>query len=331
VTAVLFVRLSAMGDVVQGLGALRALHEVRPEWRLSFVTQTGNLPLLEGLPGLARVVGFDRRGGVAAVARVWRALRAERYDFALDLQGNWKSAMVARLAGARTSLGMAAAWRQEPASRFLLRRLIDGDGSRHPAMVAWQLVRALAPETPFRLPQLVPRADEMERERRALQHVGIAADRPFATIVVTSPADPRALRPEVIDRLTTASAVPVLHLLGPAENGVEARPGVPTLRHEVGEARRLVAMGALVAAAGGEVTAPDQGAVHVLAAAGAKCRVLFGSQDPLQTAPPGVDARVHPAPPSCSPCRKHRCDHADGPVCMQFEPDQGKRVHLPWS
>ena len=63
-TSVLFVRMSAMGDLVQGLGAVQALHAARPDWRLTVVTQAPWAPLLEGQPGVVRVVTFARRGGL---------------------------------------------------------------------------------------------------------------------------------------------------------------------------------------------------------------------------------------------------------------------------
>lgn len=327
-TAVLFVRLSAMGDVVQGLGAAAGLRNVRPAWRTTFVTQSTFAPLLEGAPGIDRVVTFERRGGLGALWALRRAMREERHDFALDLQGNWKSALVARLSGAGERIGMAGPWRQEPASRVLLHRTIRGAGTPHPARAAWELVRALAPETPFVPPRLVATPTEVVAERQALAAAGIDGGRPFEVLVVTDPRDPRALRPEVLAALANSSPTPVVQVLGPAEAGLAPVPGVATLRHGEGEVRRLVALGALVAAGGGRVSGPDQGATHVLAAAGAACRVWFGAQDPRRTAPPGVEALVHRAPPACSPCRLPACTHPSGPVCMQFTPETGRRVDI---
>lgn len=326
-TSVLFVRLSAMGDVVQGLGAVAALHRARPDWHLEFVTQTAFAPLLEGLPGLARVVPFGRRGGLGAVRELRRRLRQRRHDVALDLQGNWKSAFVARLSGAREAIGGEAVRRQEPASRWLLHRTIAGAAGTapHPARVAWELARALVPGLPFESPRLVPRAEELAAEAAALARLGIDAARPFAVVVVTDPVDPRALRPEPISEWTRAQAMPVVRLYGPAESGLA--DGDPlVLRHAPGEVRRLVALGALVAAAGGVVLGPDQGASHVLAAAGARCTVMFGAQDPTRTAPPSCAAVVHPQPPHCQPCRQRRCTHPEGPVCMRFAPAAGRVV-----
>ena len=88
----------------------------------------------------------------------------------------------------------------------------------------------------------------------------------------------KALRPEIIDRVTAASPMPVLHLFGPDESGLPASHD-HVLRHGAGEPRRLLALGAILRRCGGEALAPDQGAAHVLAATGARCRVVFGAQD----------------------------------------------------
>lgn len=326
-TSVLLVRLSAMGDLVHGLGAVAALHRVRPDWRLTFVTQAPWAALLLGMPGVHRVVVFERRP--AGVLRVRRELRADSYDVALDLQGNWKSAMVGWLSGARERVGIGGSGRREPASRVLLHRTVDVPAERaHPAACAWHLVRSVAPEAPFLRPRLVPRPDELEREAAAVEAAGIDPSRPFRVVVVTDARDPRSLLRSVVDDAILASPEPVLCLVGPAEAGLADLPRSPVLRHGR-EPRRLMALGALVARAGGIVFGPDQGATHVLAAAGADCRVWFGAQDPALTSPPAATALVHPQPPSCAPCRRRRCNHPMGPICMDFGPDEGRRVRLP--
>jgi ADP-heptose:LPS heptosyltransferase len=306
-----------MGDVVQGLGALAALHAARPTWQTVFVTQPEFVPLLHGVPGIAEVIPFGRREGWRGVLALRRALRSRRFDHVLDLQGNWKSAFVARLAPCAARLGMAARWRQEPGSRWLLHRTIEADGVPHPARAALALVQAIAPEAVFAVPKLVAAADEVACERAAVRAAGIDPERPFTVVVVTDPKDPRALRPARVAEFA-AVAGPVLQVFGPAEVGLAPPAAGPVLRHARGEVRRLIALGAVVAAAGGRVVGPDQGASHVLAAAGARCSVVFGAQDPRRTAPVAAQALVAPAPPSCSPCRRRTCAHPQGPVCMDF-------------
>jgi len=315
VTDVLLVRLSAMGDLVQSLGAVASLRAVRPDWRLTVVTQCEFAPLLAGVDGVDRVVPFDRRAGLRGVFAVRRALRERRYDVALDLQGNWKSALITRLASARDSIGMDARWRQEPRSRWLLRRTIACDATPHPARAAWELARSVAGDAPWRTAALVASDEELARERAALAQV-VDFTRPVRAVVVTRPDDVRSLPPHVVQRLVASHAQPLL-LAGPDERDV-ALDG-PSVRHERGELRRLVALGALVAASGGEVVGPDQGATHVLAAAGARASVLVGSQDPRRTAPAAARAFVRPGALACRPCMARRCGNPEGRVCMDFD------------
>lgn len=326
---VLLVRLSAMGDLVQSLGAVASLHEAMPAARIAFVTQTPWAPLLDGLPGIARVVCFDRRGGIAALWRLRRELLGTRFDHVLDLQGNWKSALVARLCDAGRRIGMAGGWRQEPLSAWLLDRTIACDASPHPARAAWELVRSIAPQAPFRLPRLVATAGEVQAERAALAAAGVDPARPLRVLVASDPRDPRALRPRQLRALADAHAQPVV-VQGPAEAGLPPPfTGARVLRHGVGEVRRLIALGAAVAASGGEVWGPDQGATHVLLASGARGSVLFGSQDPRRSAPPTGRALVGSEALVCRPCRRPRCGFAARPnACMDFAPEEGVEVEL---
>ncbi|MGE3174309.1 MAG: glycosyltransferase family 9 protein [Planctomycetota bacterium] len=325
---VLLVRLSAMGDVVQSLGAVAALQAARPDWQLHFATQRENAPLLLEL-GLAGVVAHDRRGGVRAVWRTARALRALRCDLALDLQGNAKSALLARLSGAPERVGAAARWRQEPWSRIGLTRCVEVDGPRHPALVAHAVVAAVAPDAVWHLPRLVATAAEVAAVADRVRSLGVAPERPFRVVAVGRERDPRSQRRGGLAMELAPRDRPVLALLGPQEAGVTLPAGVPALRQLAGSVRELVALGALVSASGGDAVGPDQGPVHVLAAAGAPVTVLFGPQDPERTAPPAARVLRRADPPPCAPCRQRRCHHEQGPVCMSFCSADGAEVAKP--
>jgi len=326
VNSVLLIRLSAMGDLVQSLGSVASLREVRPDCRVTVVTQREWAPLLEGVDGIDRVVRFDRRGGLRALWSLRRELRRERVAAALDLQGNWKSALVARLAAAKERVGMARDWRQEPGSRLLLQRTVECDAPPHPARAAWELIKQVAPEAPFRHPALVATEAEVEAERSALEQLGVDCAAPFRVVVVTRPEDPRCLSPQWLRELRQ-EGTPMVSLLGPGEDDL-APPEGHVLRHPSGQVRRLVALGALVARAKGEVVGPDQGPTHVLLASSARGRVFFGSQDPRRTAPPSAQAFVRTGELACRPCRKRSCSNVDGPVCMNLTAATAEPVEL---
>lgn len=320
---VLVVRLSAMGDVVQALGAVEALARARPGWEVHAVVQTAFAPLFENLAHVASVIPHARRPAAVGFLRTVRRLRQMRFDLALDLQGNGKSAAIARASGARRCVGVAAPWRRERWSARLLHERVAASGEPHPARLAFAVVRAVAAEATELPPRVVATAAELVAETARLRQLGIDAELPFSCYVLGDPADTRSWPAPQAARAATACPWTVLTLLGPSEPaGMPVPSGLPVLRHGPGEVRRLVALGALIARAGGTVVGPDQGPTHVLAAAGADTTVLYGPQDPRRTAPPRARVLVRADGPSCVPCKRRRCDHPDGPVCMQFAPGE---------
>jgi len=327
-TRVLVVRLSAMGDLVQSLGPVRALHEARPDLELCFVTQRESAPLLCGLPFVANVVEHDRRGGIRAWLRTRASMRRLACDFALDLQGNWKSAACAFLSGARERIGAAGPWRQEPASRALLTRLVAVDGPRHPGLVGLAIVRELAPSARATAPKLCATEEEVAAAAGAVRAHGIDVSRPFVVALLGRSGDPRSLKHGAI-AAAMAGSRPVLVVLGPQEHNIPTPEGAVVMRQQRGQLRMLVGLGEVLRRCGGEVLGGDQGPVHVLAAAGASCTVWFGAQDPARTASPLVRVLQHPEPPSCMPCSRMRCSHPQGPVCMDFVASEGREVPPP--
>jgi ADP-heptose:LPS heptosyltransferase len=314
---VLIVRLSAMGDVVQGLGAVRALAEARPDLELCWVLQRPFVPLLRDLPGVTPIA-HDRGGGARGFARTGRHLRQRGFDLAVDLQGNWKSAGLARLSGAGQRLGVAGPARREPASAVLLNRFLRLPAElRHPGRQALQLVRALAPTARDLPPWLGAAADECAREAAALRELGLDPGRPFRVFVLGRQDDPRSIRAAALARAAAASVWPCLAVAGPGEAEVAAPPRVARLEHGPGEVRRLVALGALCARAGGDVLGPDKGATQVLAATGVRTVCVFGPTDPERSGPPAARALRVAVPPPCAPCHRRTCGHAEGPVCTE--------------
>src|SRR5262249_43520642 len=91
-----------------------------------------------------------------------RALRQQRYDVAIDLQGLIKSAVIARASGARRVIGFTGAYLREPVARWLYTDRYDPGGAgmyapsetRHVVEINLGLLRPLgvtagAPEFPL--------------------------------------------------------------------------------------------------------------------------------------------------------------------------------------
>jgi len=132
---VLIVRLGALGDLVHALPALGALRHAWPDAAVDWLVDGRYVGLLQYVRGLGRVVVVGKHAGAPWVDRdapprldcpglaglrdAVRAMRARRYDAAVDLQGLMKSAALARLSGAARVIGFSAPFlRERPAGLF---------------------------------------------------------------------------------------------------------------------------------------------------------------------------------------------------------------------
>lgn len=102
-----------MGDIVHGLGALGALRCSLPDSRIDWVVERRWGPLLEGCGDLNEVILLDR-SPASEVVRCIRTLRAAQYDYAVDFQGLYKSALLALACGAPRRVGFARSHAREP-------------------------------------------------------------------------------------------------------------------------------------------------------------------------------------------------------------------------
>ncbi|MHC4550115.1 MAG: glycosyltransferase family 9 protein [Planctomycetota bacterium] len=236
-----------------------------------------------------RIPGFVRR------------LRRERYDVAVDLQGNLKSGILARLAGARRCAGLAAPLSREGNHLFVRHRVPAPDGHRLDAYLA--LVNEVIGHGAT-APAVLPArpADH----RGVVLHPGTSA---FGAFKRWPPASYAALG----DRLAERLDAPVLVTAGPAERG-----HAEEVRRRMRRAARIVEpadLSALVDLLAGArlVVAGDTGPAHLAAALEVPTVALFGPKDPRVLAPVGPRVRPVRTGVRCSPCALRFCPD---PVCM---------------
>ncbi len=124
--SVLVTRLRYLGDVVMSTVVLGALRAGDPELKLGYLCEDAYAPVLEGHPDLHRLhrLGSRRRGPDAAARRgvgggggddfpaMVAQLRSARYDLAVDLFFNPRSAVLLRAAGIPARIGGARSWRK---------------------------------------------------------------------------------------------------------------------------------------------------------------------------------------------------------------------------
>ena len=97
---ILAIQFRYLGDAALMTPALRAIREHFPGSTLHLLVAEEIVPLLQHLPGLARVWAFPRRRGRAKPTLSWpviRALRQEHFDRSVEFGGNDRGAIVSLL------------------------------------------------------------------------------------------------------------------------------------------------------------------------------------------------------------------------------------------
>jgi lipopolysaccharide heptosyltransferase I len=107
---------SSLGDVVHSLPVLTALRHRYPRAHLTWIINRSYAPLVAGHPHLDATLEFDRsaaRSGWRSAARTWgrflRDLRHSAFDLVIDLQGLFRSGLLAALSGAGRRVGLGSA------------------------------------------------------------------------------------------------------------------------------------------------------------------------------------------------------------------------------
>lgn len=126
---ILVVKPSSFGDIVHLFPALALLHEQYPEMTADFVVNPEFVPLLDysPLPVRRRIIFERRKLGkfstfLPEMCRLYRELRREKYDFAVDFQGLFRSGFLLGLSRAAVKAGFASP-REKSAGIFYNRKI----------------------------------------------------------------------------------------------------------------------------------------------------------------------------------------------------------------
>ncbi len=131
--AILIVRLGALGDIVHAMPVAAALRARFPDARIDWVVDERHRELLELVSVVDRQIVLRTRsaGLLRRMTELRRTLMRESYDIAIDVQGLLKSAVVARLSGARRVLGFTPPQLREQAARVFYTETHDPGDTAH--------------------------------------------------------------------------------------------------------------------------------------------------------------------------------------------------------
>lgn len=287
----LIVRLSSFGDVIHALPIAANAKSAGAE--VAWLVEPAYRGVLEENPDVARVFVADTKAWrrspfsprtISDVFRLRRSLREFAPDRTIDAQGLWKSALLARSAGAPV-IGFAAADRREPGSAVLcdepVRPLSGGhvvDRNLALAEAAGIPIRRRSPDAAYLLRRPFAGADSFLADQPtpfAVYHPGagrpektwgearfaalarlLAADAGLSPVVSWGPGDEERAR-RMAELLPGARLLPLLPPEGLAQ----------------------------IAARASLFVAGDTGPLHLADALGVLTLALFGPTDPARNGP----------------------------------------------
>ncbi len=310
-----------MGDVVHALPAVTFLRKAAPKAEIHWVVDARFAELLEGNPGIAKVVSLPIREwkGRPGSPATWReagnaakTLRGGNYDLAIDLQGNIKSGVVTYLSGAPLRYGFPRETARERQNLWFTNRHPPSvEEDRH---VTRKILRVAS----------APFGGTFAAEELRGEVVTTTAEAEAAELLLAGAlpgASPRlAVHPGTTwntKRMDVAFWADTVRIVRDAfpRLGVFLSWGTRKEREECLAIRFLSGHGvavlprlgykalAAVYRACGHMIGPDTGPLHLAAVVGAKTVSVFRGSDGRYAAPVGPGHRFFQAPLPCTACQ----------------------------
>lgn len=313
---ILLVKPSSLGDVIHALPVLSAIRRSWPQAEVDWVIARGLEQIISDTAGINRLVVMDKdkwkHDGLRALPSILRfreEIRRGGYDLAIDLQGLFRSALVAYWSAAPVRIGFKDAREGAP---FFYNRKVDYGDAVHAVDRNLKIAEALGLETSPVEFNLGVNVEAAERVKALLSECGINGD-----YIVVNPGArwesklwPAERFGIVAGQISANTGLPVVVTGAASEAGIAETVCNASGNMAVSLAGKtgLKELAAVLAGARTVIT-NDSGPMHIAAAAGTQVVAVFGSTDPNKTGPYGPGHVVVSANARCSPCRRRICEN----------------------
>lgn len=296
-TRILIVKLSSLGDLFHALPAVRNLRDGLGA-SIDWVVQTEYADVVRCFTDVNRVIAFRRRYFLWKLGSFLKDLREAEYDYIIDLQGLFKSALVTRWARGKQRIGPSF---HREGSRFFYTAVAgEKNKERHAVEENLDIVRHLgltvvSPQFPVSFP-------------------GPPVDLPSPRVAFLpmsrwkSKNWPLASYAAVARSLLEHANASILLLGGKKDFPVcmELEKLVKGPVQNMAGRTTFTEMGSLLAEMD-LVISNDTGPMHMAAALGVPLLAIFGPTDPKRTGPYGSRQRVITSGVPCRPCFDKTC------------------------
>jgi lipopolysaccharide heptosyltransferase I len=324
--SILIVKMSSIGDVVHSLPLLHALRQRFPAAFMGWVVDRRCKGILENDPHIDHLFVFEReKWGIrrrllktsVEVAGLIHAIRAHKFQLALDLQGLFRSGFITYFSGARTRMGFANA-REMSCSFYNVKIEVPEDRKLHAVDRYMLMGRKLGIEAPGDRFALETAPHQMERVEALLSANGIQT---YHRIVLINPwarweskrwpLHKFALLADILNCEADTRVV----VVGARSDLAEFKNMSSMMRTRIISLvgmTDLSELACLMKRADILIT-NDSGPMHIAAAAGTPVVAIFGPTDPSLCGPYGEGHLVVRKELPCSNCycevcpQEHQC------------------------
>jgi ADP-heptose:LPS heptosyltransferase len=103
---ILIIQTAFIGDVILVTPIIERLRVLYPEAAIDFMLRKGNEGLLKGHPYINKLIIWDKKQGkYSSLFKLWKEIKAEKYDVVINLQRFGATGLLTALSGAKIKVG----------------------------------------------------------------------------------------------------------------------------------------------------------------------------------------------------------------------------------
>lgn len=315
---ILIIKPSSLGDIIHSLPFLNSIRKCFPQAEIHWVVAKPFAQLLEAHPMIQKLWVVDKDGWktslrhtISEARELFKGLKKEDFDIAIDLQGLLRSGIIAYASGAKMRIGLKGFKEAREGSWvFHTHRVPTGEKLVHAVDRYLKVAEFLGcdvSEKRFPLPPaqdfpmnfqghyavLVPGA-RWQSKRWSAEN--------FSRIAILLKKD-LGLKSVIIG--TKADEETALEIVSASEGSAVSLAGKTSLRQLID-----------IISNSSVVISTDSGPMHIASALNKPVFAIFGATSPERTGPYGEKSTVLTAELPCSPCLRKKCPTHKTPKCM---------------
>ena len=329
IQSILVTRLRFMGDVILTTPVIRALKQKFPTAHIAFLAETPYIELLANNPHLNELIvldrkGYNKQGVISRLSEYTKfsiSFYTKRFDLAIDLLGNPRSAWLSWLSGARFRVGGYFRGR-----RYLYTVRVQDDGKIKTAVeFHLQYLAAIGVPSDGFETEIFTTKQEDDWARVHLQQMGVDKKKRVIGIHVGATWPAKQWLPgrfaKLCDRLVSEYAAQIVFTVGPGEENLvqQVRSDISKKTYSAGilSLRQLAALLKQFDL----FVSNDCGPMHLAPAVGTKTIGIFGPGEPEIWFPydKAQGHRVVHKEIDCSRCHRDVCEKMDCMRVIQVE------------